>query len=334
MNSAALNTLTSDTSLVGALLVHHSKDPRQQATLLSHCKNIDGQKLTGKNTRIGLYDQLSIIGHMGNLKGPFWALDAPDFWDHATNNIFCDAIRSAPTLADSLDIFARYGFLWSQALYFEKFETSRHTILTIETISLPDADPIIQTGLKSLRRLALIAVYRLLNDFLQGAWHKTHIWSPENKDVMRRFSAFSASPLIHEKSRIAVQLPAELRLTTTANSDPVKFRKTSLQLESLVNPTQKTRSTMEIVSAVLDASQNHRPALAEVSKSMGMSARTLNRRLAADGTSFRRLLDASLKKRTIIYLSQGNMSRGEISERLGYKDQASFSRSLQRWKLG
>jgi AraC-like DNA-binding protein len=68
-----------------------------------------------------------------------------------------------------------------------------------------------------------------------------------------------------------------------------------------------------------------------VARALGVSRRTLARRLAETDTSFRTLLDAEIKARASRLLSSQTLSRPEMAEQLGYRDPTSFSRACRRW---
>jgi AraC-like DNA-binding protein len=65
--------------------------------------------------------------------------------------------------------------------------------------------------------------------------------------------------------------------------------------------------------------------------SLGLSRRTLIRRLADAGLNYRELVDAELKSRAQRWLESGTLSKSEISERLGFADVTGFSRACRRW---
>ncbi|BBY24621.1 AraC family transcriptional regulator [Mycobacterium stomatepiae] len=68
-----------------------------------------------------------------------------------------------------------------------------------------------------------------------------------------------------------------------------------------------------------------------VSTHLGYSGRTLQRRLAAEGTSFEALLDEVRRERAQHYLSNTALSLGEIAATLGYSQQSCLARSVRRW---
>ncbi|WP_438996004.1 helix-turn-helix domain-containing protein [Candidatus Puniceispirillum sp.] len=65
---------------------------------------------------------------------------------------------------------------------------------------------------------------------------------------------------------------------------------------------------------------------------MGISKRTLQRRLKKDGISFRELLNETRFWLASEFLKQGDMSKTEIAYRLGYSDPNSFYRVHKAWK--
>ncbi len=63
----------------------------------------------------------------------------------------------------------------------------------------------------------------------------------------------------------------------------------------------------------------------------GLSVRTLQARLAADGARFSELVDAQRERLAKVHLAQRQLSLDEIADRLGYGEQTSFGRAFKRW---
>lgn len=74
------------------------------------------------------------------------------------------------------------------------------------------------------------------------------------------------------------------------------------------------------------------PSLETLAAELGMSPRTLHRRLGEAGTSYRQLLDDTRRQLAHDYLAQGGFSKQRISELLGFSEPASFSRAWRRWE--
>ena len=73
------------------------------------------------------------------------------------------------------------------------------------------------------------------------------------------------------------------------------------------------------------------PTMADVSADLHSDERTLRRRLAAEGTSFRGLLDEVRHGRALELLGQG-AAVAEVARELGYSETATFTRSFTRWE--
>jgi len=74
-----------------------------------------------------------------------------------------------------------------------------------------------------------------------------------------------------------------------------------------------------------------RPQLTRVANSMGLSPRTLQRRLRVLGSSFRRLLDQSRRELAERYLHDPEFRISEVASQLGYAETSEFHRAFRAW---
>jgi len=73
-------------------------------------------------------------------------------------------------------------------------------------------------------------------------------------------------------------------------------------------------------------------AAGDVAGALGLSERTLHRRLRAEGTSFREVLEAFREAEAERLLGAARMPLGEVALRLGFSDQTAWNRAFRRWK--
>jgi AraC-like DNA-binding protein len=69
----------------------------------------------------------------------------------------------------------------------------------------------------------------------------------------------------------------------------------------------------------------------QVARLQGMHPRTLNRRLAAAGTTFQRMRDEVLHDMSLQLLGATSMPVSEAATALGYADATAFIRAFRRW---
>ena len=77
--------------------------------------------------------------------------------------------------------------------------------------------------------------------------------------------------------------------------------------------------------------QGDEPTLAAVASELCMSERTLQRRLSAEGQTFRRVLDEMRRDVAQRSLAAGKRNVIELAYLLGFEDSNSFYRSFRRW---
>jgi AraC-like DNA-binding protein len=83
-----------------------------------------------------------------------------------------------------------------------------------------------------------------------------------------------------------------------------------------------------LLDGALDASS---PSLAEVARQLAMSARTLQRRLAERGTTWRAEVDAARRRRAENAILDGEPNATRLARHLGYADPRSARRAVRRW---
>ncbi|MDO8268692.1 MAG: AraC family transcriptional regulator [Moraxellaceae bacterium] len=73
------------------------------------------------------------------------------------------------------------------------------------------------------------------------------------------------------------------------------------------------------------------PSLERAAGDLGMSGRTLRRKLAEEGTSYQRELDLVRQKLAEEYFARGGASVTELSLMLGFADSSAFAKAFRKW---
>jgi len=116
----------------------------------------------------------------------------------------------------------------------------------------------------------------------------------------------------------------------TANHGMWKFFEPALRQR--VADLEKHASTVErLRSALLEALPAGEVSMPAVCRKLGVSTRTLQRRLQEEGSSFRQTLDALRNSLAHHYLHNSSLSSTEISFLLGFEGPNSFVRAFQAW---
>lgn len=91
-------------------------------------------------------------------------------------------------------------------------------------------------------------------------------------------------------------------------------------------------SFLEALDRLLEqVSSDGEPGLEATARKLGMSARTLQRRLSEEGTAFADRVDAARRRATLRWLEVPDVSLADVAYLVGFKEQASLTRAVRRW---
>lgn len=89
-----------------------------------------------------------------------------------------------------------------------------------------------------------------------------------------------------------------------------------------------SRRVLEVLAKRL---QGGAPPLGEIASAVAMSARSLQRNLSEEGTSYQALLDHARRELALRHLSTPEGSAAEVAFLLGFADASAFTRAFRRW---
>lgn len=92
-----------------------------------------------------------------------------------------------------------------------------------------------------------------------------------------------------------------------------------------------TKVVNDVEELIIHSLPSGIPSIVQISEQMGMSNRTLNRRLGEQGVSFRDLIQRSQIRISKELLKHSSRSISEIAFETGFSEQSSFNRAFKRW---
>jgi AraC-like DNA-binding protein len=91
-------------------------------------------------------------------------------------------------------------------------------------------------------------------------------------------------------------------------------------------------SLLQTLDQVLEqAWESGEPGLDATARRLGMSSRSLQRRLREEGSAFSERVDDARRRATLRWLRCPEVSLAEVAYLVGFKEQASLTRAVQRW---
>jgi AraC-like DNA-binding protein len=152
---------------------------------------------------------------------------------------------------------------------------------------------------------------------------------PRQPDAYRRFFGCAVS----FASEHALLAYGESCLTVPfAEGDPRLVAILQRQADEVMSTLPARSDLVERVAAHMRRHlHNGHTHLAAIARELGMSERTLRRRLRDHGSGHRALLDRVRRERAVALIEQGDTSLATIAHGVGFADEAAFARAFRRW---
>ena len=154
---------------------------------------------------------------------------------------------------------------------------------------------------------------------------------PQSASDARAYEAYFGVPVVRTRAPTVVFSAADAqRPFLTANHGLWSFFEPALR-QRLANLDRQATTVERVRGALLEALPAGELSMLAISARLGLSSRTLQRRLQDEGSSFQQTLDAVRSALAQHYLQHSAMSGVEISFLLGFEDPNSFVRAFQGW---
>lgn len=159
----------------------------------------------------------------------------------------------------------------------------------------------------------------------------THVESPVPLSDPRAFADWlGCTPRQGAAARVAFRRADAERPFLTANPAMWTAFEPSLR-QRLSDATAQTSMAGRLRGWFNETIASGRVSIAVAARDLGVSARTLQRRLSEENTSFQTELSAVRERLARHYLTKTRLSTGEIAFLLGYAEPNSFYRALHDW---
>ena len=119
--------------------------------------------------------------------------------------------------------------------------------------------------------------------------------------------------------------------TAKADSSINKFLLERVDEETKGIEVSSIKIAADVESLIKDALPSGIPSITQIGTYMGMSSRTLTRRLSENGLTFRDLIKQTQEKISKDLLKHSSSTVSEIAFQTGFSEQSAFSRAFKRW---
>lgn len=236
------------------------------------------------------------------------------------------AARTAPSVAEALQAIEQYVTFYSPALAIGARPGPGPDAATLEWRLLAERPPVHRQAAELALGVAC-RVLRLLagDDFLPSVVQLRHEPLTDRADYVSYFG----SPVEFSAPIYGIRFPAAM-LVRPLKSDSAVHAVVQDYLNTIVVPTESTTAG-EVEKLIRRMLPTGALDLDLVAAQLAQHRRTLQRQLAAQGTTFGRLVDDVRRDEAERYLRDTDMPFGQLAGVLGLSEQSALSRACRRW---
>ena len=155
---------------------------------------------------------------------------------------------------------------------------------------------------------------------------------PRPEDVSEHDRTFAPAQVRFDAECLGFQFDARLLAAPLRRADASLHRVMLPYVDESLQKLPLARTvTSDVRSLISKELSLGGPDASSIASRLGMSLRTLSRRLAAEGTSYRDLMDDVRRNLALEQVGNSSLDLAEIASRLGFSHGAAFHRAFRRW---
>jgi AraC-like DNA-binding protein len=234
-------------------------------------------------------------------------------------------LQSSATLGDALNAALRYQRLVGEGGELQ-LETHRDELRVIYRPVHPDL-PATRTRVLALMVFWVQMMAPLINHYRLLRAEFTH---SEPADTEPYLAAFNA-PVLFARNDYVLVLPLELQSAPLIQANPPLQTLLRQHAEALLARLPSEGLVARVVTLLGAQLAHGEPDRAALARTLNLSERTLQRRLADEGSSYQQLLTDTRQQLAERYLDDGQLPAAEIALLLGYSEPSVFFRAFRNW---
>lgn len=253
-------------------------------------------------------------------------LECADFMNGGSMGVLGGAIVSAPNLAASVGALTRYMSLYADLSYVS-FTVGEETAQFSWSYS-----PLVVARGPLCDRSARIFVLRMRHLFADN-WQPLRVQLQRQRPKDRAPYRLALCPNISFDAPFnVIEFPASDLLMENRYADKDAFELAVALAERMMRERRVPDDlSIRVREVILDHLREGPLTAVDTARRLGVSTRVLQRRLAALGTSYQKLCDSIRIELAQELLSQTALPMSEIAYRIGFSNQANFTRAVKRW---
>lgn len=244
--------------------------------------------------------------------------------------LFGFAVMSCGTLRELFSIAMRYFALTTMQINLALFETAEDCVIELDADHLP-ADVrafFIERDIAGILATTNTFVLPVAEKYADQVSAELAV----DEELLRPLlDLVPVHDVAFGRAHNRVRIPRAMFDEPLPQADRHTLEICMAQCDVLMQNSQGRRGITALVRSKLFRDSGVFPTLPDIAAELDVHPRTLRRRLAEEGTSFRALLNEARSTVAVDLLRNVGLTVEEVSTRLGYTEVSTFSHAFKRW---
>ena len=319
----ATSTLTSWALMIHRALSAHGID----ASALFRSAGLDPDRLRDSNARYPLtgMQRLWTLATSATTDECF-GLEVAQAWHPTTFHALGYSALASETLREALQRMVRYGRVVTTGARLELQQNGDE--VTVKLLGTLPGGQVVPASIDA----GVASIVILCRQGRGGQVDPVHVrLSRPEPACSSRLQAFFGCPIDFGAPDNSLVFKATVLDALLPTANPVLLRVNEQVLTDYLARMERSEVTVQVQAKLVQLLPSGEVDEATIARALNLSLRSMQRKLKAQGMSFRKLLDDTRRQLAEQYLKDSTLSVSEIAYLLGFAEVSSFSRAFRRW---
>ncbi len=297
---------------------------------LLRAAHIDRALLSDPTASIERAQELALVAALLKVHpDPCFGLQAGACYRLSAFGVLGSAVFAASTVREAIHFFIRFVNL--SYTYFDVSVQAQPQPTEVVIKSRFDLGDLYPYFMQRDLAFAATAIQDISFDMAKNAIKSIDIALPEPQDPTPYQQGFRC-PVRFTSGPSKIRYDSEILDRTLPMANPLSFKILEQQCEKDLQRLSRPLGVSETVRQCFLQTQGDYPDEAAIAKRLSITTRTLRRRLASEGSSYKQLLHQHLSSRARQLLLHTDLPVEQIALQCGYCESSSFIRAFKSWE--
>jgi AraC-like DNA-binding protein len=297
------------------------------ASALFRSAGLDPDRLRDSNARYPLtgMQRLWALATSATMDECF-GLEVAQAWHPTTFHALGYSALASETLREALQRMVRYGRVVTTGARLELQQNGDE--VTVKLLGTLPGGQVVPASIDA----GVASIVILCRQGRGGQVDPVHVrLSRPEPACSRRLQAFFGCPIDFGAPDNSLVFKATVLDALLPTANPVLLRVNEQVLTDYLARMERSEVTVQVQAKLVQLLPSGEVDEATIARALNLSLRSMQRKLKAQGMSFRKLLDDTRRQLAEQYLKDSTLSVSEIAYLLGFAEVSSFSRAFRRW---